>query len=152
MGVILTRTIDGARHLGDTISRTLSPAEDKYLLTLLKGAALDWVSNLINSSDPNSHDYSAFVYKLSTRFGQSEGPTRLSNNICAVSCRITRTIGSPLAEFSFNNAINVSTGFTPFFVSSGSHPRLEYLTPSEELAPSATVKLLRCWNPETKSG
>ena len=32
------------------------------------------------------------------------------------------TVQLPLAEFATNNAINVSTGFTPFYLSSGQHP------------------------------
>jgi hypothetical protein len=42
----------------------------------------------------------------------------------------------PLAEFSFNNTLNVSTGYTPFFANSGIHPRFEYLDPMEEVVPS----------------
>ena len=52
-----------------------------YLLTLLKGAALDWVSNLINSSDPTLHDYPAFLYKLSTRFGQADKEQDAENKL-----------------------------------------------------------------------
>ena len=47
----------------------------------------------------------------------------------------------PLAEFSFNNTINASTKFTPFYVNYGQHPKFEYLTPREELIPSIDERL-----------
>ena len=34
----------------------------------------------------------------------------------------TWTAQLPLAEFAANNAVNVSTGFTPFYLNSGQHP------------------------------
>ena len=34
----------------------------------------------------------------------------------------TRTAQLPLAEFAVNNAVNISTGFTPFYLNSGQHP------------------------------
>ena len=43
----------------------------------------------------------------------------------------------PLAEFSFNNTLNASTKFTPFFANTGYHPKFEFLTPTDLLVPAA---------------
>src|SRR5690606_32292804 len=42
----------------------------------------------------------------------------------------------PLAEFSFNNSINISTKMTPFFSNFGFHPRANALpTPNQDSLP-----------------
>lgn len=48
----------------------------------------------------------------------------------------------PLAEFTFNNSVSASTGFTPFYANSGRHPRFEILSPTETRVP-AIEELLR---------
>ena len=47
----------------------------------------------------------------------------------------------PLAEFTFNNSTNVSTGFTPFYANSGYHPRFEVLTSPESRVPAIEERL-----------
>ena len=49
----------------------------------------------------------------------------------------------PLAEFSFNNTLNASTKFTPFFANTGYHPKFEFLTPTDSLVPAAEDHLRR---------
>ena len=79
---------------------------------------------------------------------QSDGQSERANQVlqqylrCFVSYHQDDWVSLlPLAEFSFNNTLNASTGFTPFFLNSGFHPRFEYLTPSEEQVPSAEDRL-----------
>jgi transposase InsO family protein len=47
----------------------------------------------------------------------------------------------PLAEFTFNNSVSASTGFTPFYANSGYHPRFEFLSPSETRVPAIEERL-----------
>ena len=47
----------------------------------------------------------------------------------------------PLAEFTFNNSVSASTGFTPFFAHTGYHPRFEIFTSEETRVPSVEERL-----------
>ena len=47
----------------------------------------------------------------------------------------------PLAEFTINNTLSVSTGFTPFYVNYGQHPRFEVLTPENSEVPAVEERL-----------
>jgi hypothetical protein len=49
----------------------------------------------------------------------------------------------PLAEFTCNNASNVSTGFSPFYLTYGYHPRFELLTPEDSSVPAIEERLLQ---------
>ena len=44
----------------------------------------------------------------------------------------------PMVEFSINNSMNGSTGHTPFYLNSGSHPR----TPASALVPEGKLPVL----------
>ena len=74
---------------------------------------------------------------------QSDGQSERANQVlqqylrCFVSYHQDNWISLlSLAEFSFNNTLNASTGLTPFFANSGIHPRFEYLSPTDEIVPS----------------
>ena len=47
----------------------------------------------------------------------------------------------PLAEFAFNNTLNASTKFTPFYAYTASHPKFEFLFPNESVVPAAEDRL-----------
>ena len=70
--------------------------------------------------------------RFSTAFHpQTDGQTEVTNRVMENFLRpyVERTPHTwvqqlPLAEFAANNAISVSTGFTPFFLNAGSHPTM----------------------------
>ena len=48
----------------------------------------------------------------------------------------------PMAEFAYNNAKNVSTGFTPFELNYGYYPRVSYKKDLNSCSPSKTAEEL----------
>lgn len=58
----------------------------------------------------------------------------------------------PALEFSYNNSVNATTGFTPFFLVHGAHPNTVSSPPrSDEVTVPAAAKLMDRWNAITKA-
>ncbi len=83
--------------------------------------------------------------KLSSAFHpQTDGQTKRVNHVLEQYLRCTIAYQQddwaellPLAEFSYNNSVHASTGFTPFFVNYGIHPQFDLKKPTDIIVPSA---------------
>jgi transposase InsO family protein len=79
---------------------------------------------------------------------QSDGQSERANQVLQqyIRCFISYNQDNwfqllPLAEFTFNNTMNVSTGFTPFFTNYGQHPRFEIISPADSQVPAVEERL-----------
>ena len=158
MTTILT-VVDRFSKMAHFIPTSALPdAEETALLFIqgvvrLHGLPLEVISD--RGTQFTSHFWKRFLELLgikqclsSAYHPQSDGQSERANQVlqqylrCFISYHQDDWVSLlPLAEFTFNNTVNASTGFTPFFVNSGSHPRFEYLTPSEELVPAVEDRL-----------
>jgi hypothetical protein len=89
------------------------------------------------------------LIKLSTAFHpETDGQTERVNQVMEGYLRCFIDVDQetwpsllPLAEFTYNNTLNVSTQQTPFFTNFGYHPRLDFLVPTSSLVPVAESRI-----------
>jgi hypothetical protein len=87
--------------------------------------------------------------KLSSAFHpQTDGQTERVNQVLEQYLRCTVDYQQvnwnqllPMAEFAYNNTVQVSTGMSPFHANYGYHPRLDFQQTSEVVVPSAEERV-----------